>query len=143
MEVRDLLRQTALFENLTDDEIDTLSRSTTLQTYRTGEVILREGRIGAGFFILVSGRVEALEARIDADPVVLRALGPGDFFGEIATMKHGPRSASVRALEDTVCLVIWRVDFDVYLRRFPDVAAKVESALSARFGDRRERDDRS
>ena len=143
MEVGDLLKRTALFENFGEDEIEALAESTRLQTYRAGQFILREGRVGAAFFILVSGRAEVLKATSDPEPVVLATLGVGDFFGEIATMKHVPRSASVRALQDTTCLAIWRLDFEAYLRRFPDVAAKVESALSARFGDGRERDDRS
>ena len=40
---------------------------------------------------------------------------------------------SVRALQDTTCLAIWRADFESYIRQFPDVAAKVESTLIARF----------
>jgi CRP-like cAMP-binding protein len=109
--------------------------------YRTGQVILREGRVGAAFFVLVSGSVEVVKESSGSEPVVLATLGAGEFFGEIATMQHMPRSASVRALQDTKCLVIWRLDFDSYIRRFPDVAAKVESALSARFNDRQDPED--
>ena len=49
-------------------------------------------------------------------------------------MKHVPRSANVRALQDTTCLVIRRADFESYVRQFPDVAEAVESTLIARFG---------
>jgi len=141
MEVGDLLKQTPLFGNLSEGEIDILAQSTRVQTYRTGQVILREGHVGAAFFVLVSGSVEVVKDSSGSEPVVLATLGAGDFFGEIATMKHVSRSASVRALQDTQCLVMWRLDFDSYLRRFPDVAAKVESALSARFNDRQEPED--
>ena len=68
-------------------------------------------------------------------------LGVNEFFGEIATMRHGPRSASVRALEETKCLVIWRLDFDSFVRRYPDVAAKVESVLSTRLDDGQDPED--
>jgi CRP/FNR family transcriptional regulator, cyclic AMP receptor protein len=135
MDVGDLLKQTPLFENLSAGEIDILAQSTRIQTYRTGQVILREGRVGAAFYILVSGSVEVVKSRSGSEPVVLATLGAGEFFGEIATMQHVPRSASVRALQETTCLVIWRLDFDSYLRRFPDVAAKVASAFSARVDD--------
>ncbi len=135
MEVRDLLKQTTLFEDLSEDEIDILAQSTRIQTYRAGQVILREGRVGAAFFVLVSGSVEAVKGISSLEPMVLNTLGVNEFFGEIATMRHGPRSASVRALEDTKCLVIWRLDFDSFVRRYPDVAAKVESVLSARLDD--------
>ena len=66
-------------------------------------------------------------------PVVLAQFGPGDFFGEIATIKHLPRSASVRALEDTQCLVIWRADFDGFISHFPEAAAQVESVARERL----------
>jgi len=141
MAVEDLLKQTPLFENLSAGDIDILAQSTRLQTYRTGQVILREGHVGAAFFMLVSGSVEVVKGRSGSEPVVLATLGAGEFFGEIATMRHMPRSASVRALQDTTCLVIWRLDFDSYIRRFPDVAAKVESAFSARFDDGQDRED--
>ena len=141
MEVGDLLKQTSLFKNLSAGDIDILAQSTRVQTYRSGQVILKEGRVGAAFFILVSGSVEVVKDSSGSEPVVLTTLGAGEFFGEIATMKHMPRSASVRALQDTKCLVIWRLDFDSYIRRFPDVAAKVESALSARFDDGQDPED--
>src|SRR5262249_57489308 len=53
MDVGDVLKQTPLFEQLSADDIDLLAQSTRLQTYRTGQVILREGHVGAAFFILV------------------------------------------------------------------------------------------
>ena len=141
MEVGDLLKQTTLFEDLSEDEIDILAQSTRIQTYRAGQVILREGRVGAAFFVLVSGSVEVVKGISSLEPMVLNTLGVNEFFGEIATMRHGPRSASVRALEETKCLVIWRLDFDSFVRRYPDVAAKVESILSARLDDGQDPED--
>jgi CRP-like cAMP-binding protein len=67
---------------------------------------------------------------------VLATLGPGDFFGELAALKHGLRSASVRAVSETKCLMIQRLHLDSYIEQYPNVLAKVESALSARFDDR-------
>jgi CRP-like cAMP-binding protein len=138
MEVGDLLKQAPLFENLSEGDIDILAQSTRIQTYRTGQVILREGHVGTAFFVLASGSVEVVKGIHSSEPVVLATLGAGEFFGEIATMKHVTRSASVRALQDTECLVIWRLDFDSYIRQFPDVAAKVEAVLSSRFDDGQE-----
>ena len=90
--------------------------------------------MGAAFFIVVSGSVEVFKRSKDSDEVVLATLGAGEFFGELAIMKHVPRSANVRALRDTTCLVIRRADFESYIRQFPDVAEAVESTLIARFG---------
>ena len=68
-----------------------------------------------------------------AEAAVVGTLGTGDFFGEIAAMKHVTRSASVVALEKTQCLVIRRLDLDSYIERYPAIAAKVDSALTSRF----------
>jgi len=141
MDVGGLLKQTPLFADLSAGDIDLLAQSTRIQAYRPGQVILREGRVGAAFFILVSGSVEVVKGRSGAEPVVVATLGAGEFFGEIATLQHVPRSASVRALQETTCLVIWRLDFESYLRRFPEVAAKVASAFSARVNDGHEPED--
>jgi CRP-like cAMP-binding protein len=133
MEIADLLKETALFHNLHEDEIALISRSTRLETFPAGKTILREGRVGTAFYVIVSGRVEVVRDIDGADPVALATFGPGDFFGEIATIKHLPRSASVRALEDTRCLVLWRADFDGFIVKFPEAAARIESAARTRL----------
>jgi CRP-like cAMP-binding protein len=124
MEIVDLLKDTALFRNLQPNELDLIARSTRLETFPTGKAIIREGRVGAAFFIIVSGRVEVVKDIDGPAPEVLANFSRGDFFGEIATFKHLPRSASVRALEDTQCLVIWRADFEGFISHFPEAAAK-------------------
>jgi CRP-like cAMP-binding protein len=133
MEIVDLLKDTALFRNLRPDELDLIARSTRLEAFPAGKAIIREGRVGSAFFIVVSGRAEVVKDIDGPRPEVLAIFGPGDFFGEIATVRHLARSASVRALEDTQCLVIWRADFDGFISRFPEAAAQVESAARARL----------
>ena len=133
MEIVDLLKETALFRNLQKNEIDLIARSTRLDSFPAGKAIIREGRVGAAFFIVVSGRVEVIREIDGPTPVVVATFGPGDFFGEISTFKHSPRSASVRALEDTQCLVIWRADFEGFISRFPEAAAQVETAARERL----------
>jgi CRP-like cAMP-binding protein len=135
MEVEDLLRGTRLFQNLGKAEIELIARSTRLETYKAGHIIVREGRVGAAFFIIVSGSVEVVKDIGGPSPTTLATFGPGEFFGEISTVKHLPRSASVRAVQDTDCLVIWRTDFDAFIRHFPEAAAKVEAAARARLAD--------
>ncbi len=135
MDEAQLLKQTPLFKNLSADDIERIAQSTRIQNYKADQTIVIEGRVGAAFFIVVSGSVEVFKRRKDSNEVVLATLGAGEFFGELATMKHVPRSANVRALQDTTCLVIRRADFESYIRQFPDVAEEVESTLVARFGE--------
>lgn len=133
MEAIDLLKQTPLFAGLSTAELEILVPSIRVETYPPGRVILREGRVGAAFFLIVSGSVEVIKAMGSPDQAVVATMGAGEFFGEIATMKHLLRSASVKALAETKCLVIQRLHFDSYIEQYPSVLAKVEAALATRF----------
>lgn len=135
MEIVDLLKQTPLFSEMNRADLEELIPSTRLETYEPGRVILREGRVGAAFFLIVSGGVEVIKALGKPEERVVNELAAGDFFGEIANMKHTERVASVRAITETQCLVIQRLHIDSYIERFPTVLAKVQSALAARSGD--------
>jgi len=132
MEVSELLKQMPLFAELSKADLDVLSPSVRIETYKSGHVIVREGRVGVAFFLVISGSVEVVKGMGSPEEAVLTKLGAGDFFGEIAALKHGTRSASVRALEETKCLVVQRLHFDSYVDQFPSVRAKVEAALSVR-----------
>ena len=69
METSDLLKQTVLFEDLSEAVIERLVQCTSVQNYRPGEVIIREGRIGAAFFIIVSGKVEVVKDISSSEPI--------------------------------------------------------------------------
>jgi CRP/FNR family cyclic AMP-dependent transcriptional regulator len=135
MEIVDLLKQAPLFSEMNKADLEELVPSTRLEAYEPGRVILREGRVGAAFFLIVSGSVEVIKALGKPEEKVVNELGAGDFFGEIANMKHSLRVASVRALTETQCLMIQRLHIDSYIKRFPSVLAKVELALADRSGD--------
>lgn len=135
MEILDLLKQAPLFSEMDPADLEELTPSTRLEVYEPGRVILREGRVGAAFFLIVSGSVEVIKSLGQPDERVVNHLGAGDFFGEIANMKHSTRVASVRAVTETKCLVIQRLHIDAYIERFPIVLAKVELALAQRSDD--------
>lgn len=132
MELVDLLKQTPLFHEMNAADLEELIPSTRLETYEPGRVIIREGRVGAAFFLIVSGSVEVIKALGTPEEHVVNRLGAGDFFGEIANMKHTERVASVRAVTDTKCLMIQRLHLDSYIERFPIVLARVEQAVATR-----------
>ena len=133
MDVIDLVQQTPLFAELSRTDLEILAPSVRVETHPAGWVILREGRVGTAFYLVISGRVEAVKGLGTPEEAVISTMGAGDFFGEIATMKHRPRSASVRIATEAQCLMIQRLHFDSYVEQFPSVLAKVEAALAARL----------
>ena len=93
------LQQMAIFGGIGDDALRFLLARSQTSEYPAGSHIAREGDMGTGLFVLLSGRV-AVQRRWDEHQVLLRELGPGDCFGEMALLDLGRRSASVVALED-------------------------------------------
>lgn len=132
MEIVALLKQMPLFRAMDDADLEELIPSTRVEIYEPGRVILREGRVGAAFFLIVSGEVEVVKALGKPEEKIVNRLGAGDFFGEIANMKHTTRVASVRAVAETKCLMIQRLHLDSYIERFPTVLAMVDQAVAAR-----------
>ena len=79
--------------------------SSALKHFQIGETIFSEGDPGEWAYIIESGRVE-VAVNIDGRSFPLRILTAGDVLGEMAVMDTAPRSASAKALEETVCVAI-------------------------------------
>jgi CRP/FNR family transcriptional regulator len=88
----DLLRKVDLFDEMRDRQLERLAKSFRESKFDTGEVIAAEGRSGVGFFVIGDGFVTY---SIGGQNV--GTGGPGDYFGEIALIDDGPRTATVTA----------------------------------------------
>ena len=75
------------------------------RVFYAGALLFREGELGSHAYLIESGRAEVFVGRNEAE-TVLADLGPGEIIGEMALIAKGPRQASVRALELTVCSTI-------------------------------------
>jgi CRP-like cAMP-binding protein len=135
MDAGELLKTSPLFAELTEADIAQLTPSARVEDYSAGHVILREGRVGTAFYVVVSGQVEVVKGINSPEAKTVATLGPGDFFGEIAALKHVTRSASVRAVTSTRCLLIHRMDLDSFIERYPVLTGKIDWALTTRFGN--------
>ena len=91
-------------------------------------VIVRQGEIGTGFFIVVSGAV-----RVVRDGETLAELGPGDFFGELSVLDREPRLAQVVSVQPTACLALASWDFEAVIADQPSVAMAILRELAGRL----------
>jgi len=93
-------------------------------------VIARQGEIGTGFFVIVSGSV-----RVTRDSETIATLGEGDFFGELSVLDGKPRNAQVISIEPTVCLALATWEFEDVVRAQPNVALAILRELAGRLRD--------
>ncbi|HQE94010.1 MAG TPA: cyclic nucleotide-binding domain-containing protein [Anaerolineae bacterium] len=129
----EILKKVPLFQNLKKHQLQSLARIFIDRKCAAGEVIVPQGRDGYGFFIVVSGHAEAVREKADGSKTVVNTFGPGDFFGEVALLDSGPRTASVVATEPTECLILPRENFLGVLRRDGDMAVDIMVELAKRF----------
>ena len=133
MNIEDALAQVPLFSQLGHRDLKRLAKGTVTRQFQNGEAIVREGEQAVAFYLILSGRVEVVKGAEGSSPRVLNTLGPGDFFGEMALLDGYLRSATVRAVEDTECLVLSRWDFMAELRSSPYIAVQMLPVLSRRL----------
>ncbi len=88
----ELLRRVDLFQEMSDRELNRLARSFRESRFGAGDVIAAEGKSGVGFFVIGEGTV-----RYSVGDDDVGTGGPGDYFGEIALIDDGPRTATVTA----------------------------------------------
>ncbi len=128
-----VLRQTAAFQLLDDDELAELTAHVDERTFAAGQVIFQAGEPGGAMHVVLSGRVEVFLVDEDRKRVVLNELGPGEIFGELSLFDGDPRSASVRALEPTRTFLIDRADLERLFARRPHAALDVLTVMSRRL----------
>jgi CRP-like cAMP-binding protein len=98
------LQRAGLFADMDRRQAEQIARLLKERHFAKGETVIMEGSGGAAFFLIDSG-----EATVSSKGVHLATLGPGDYFGEIALIDGGPRSATVTAATDLSCygLTFW------------------------------------
>ena len=126
----ELLGAMPLFEGLDGDDLGGIADRTVEVDYGPGGVIVREGEIGTGFFVIVSG-----EVRVVRDGETVSTLGPGEFFGELSVLDRRPRNAQVDASRPTTCLALASWDLEAVIAEQPRVALAMLRVLAGRLRD--------
>ena len=133
MDTVSFLNKVPLFHSLNKKQLEQLSSWLVKREYKAGQAIVEQGKGGEGFFIIVSGKAEATRVKADGTKTVVNQFGPTDYFGELALLDDGIRTATVVATENVECLVLVRWDFIAKLETNADMAVKILQELAARF----------
>ena len=128
-----VLNRTPLFRGLKKNQIERLARRFVERDYEEGKAMVTQGQGGEGFFIITSGHADVIRQRLDGSKEKVNEFKAGDFFGELALLDDGPRTASVIATEATHCLVLARWDFFGVLKEDVDTAITILQEMAKRF----------
>jgi hypothetical protein len=123
-----LLRRLDLFMGLTTRQLAELARVVAERRIDAGNAIVREGDFDSQMYFIVDGHV-----RITKEDVPVSALGPGEFFGEIAVFDGERRSASVIADSAVHLLRLDRQDLFEVMEEHPAIAVAICQTLSRRI----------
>jgi CRP-like cAMP-binding protein len=132
-ETAEFLNNVPLFKSLKRGQLERLAKVIVVQAYKAGQDIVTQGEGGVGLFVLASGKAEVIHVRTDGTRAVVNVFESTDFFGELALLTEGPRTASVVATEPTQCLVLTRWNFLGILRSDAEMAVTILEELAWRF----------
>jgi phosphoenolpyruvate synthase/pyruvate phosphate dikinase len=122
------LQRVELFTGMDRRQSEQIARLLKERRFKKGETVIMEGTGGAAFFLIDSG-----EARVSSKGADVAILGPGDYFGEVALIDGGPRSATVTAVTDLVCYGLTFWEFRPLVERNGTIAWKLLQALAKRL----------
>ena len=123
-----LLAACPLFRGIDMPGLAALAERAAQVDFPVGHVIARQGEIGTGFFVVISGRV-----RVVRDGTVVATLGDGEFFGELSVLDRQPRNAMVAAEVRTSCLALASWDFDAVMLEQPALTLAILRGVAMRL----------
>jgi CRP/FNR family cyclic AMP-dependent transcriptional regulator len=126
----ELLKGVPLFAHCSKKELNEVALVADEIDMPEQKTLTSEGDPGREFFVLIEGTAD-----VRRKGRKVNAMGPGDFFGEIALVSDRPRTATVVATSPARLLVVTDRAFRELMRKMPSIQDKVLSALAARLAD--------
>ncbi|HEY7270164.1 MAG TPA: cyclic nucleotide-binding domain-containing protein [Dehalococcoidia bacterium] len=128
-----VLRAVDIFSDFPADFLDRLAAVAELREYAAGATVVSEHEAADSFLVVTRGAVDVYRSDVGGGAQPIARLGPDRFFGELALLHGGARTATIRAAEASECLVLGKAAFDAELRRDPNTAAVLATRLARRI----------
>jgi CRP-like cAMP-binding protein len=135
MPIADFLAEYKTFQNFTEQDLQGLSEECAEATFKKDELVFAEESPGDKMYIIRAGSVKIFK-KIKNNDTTLAIVNPGEFFGEMALLDGGPRSAAAKAIEDVKALVITIKNFENMREKNPHVALSIMDVLVKTLSNR-------
>ncbi|MBI5826239.1 MAG: cyclic nucleotide-binding domain-containing protein [Deltaproteobacteria bacterium] len=120
-----LLRDILFFSDLSDGELDTVSRIVNKKNFKLGDTVFKESEDGASLYIIRKGEVKACKTSPDGELFTLTIMKDGEIFGEMSFLDGRPRSATIVAVSDLETYIMEKSDFETLVDGHPRVIYKL------------------
>ncbi|MBI3753165.1 MAG: cyclic nucleotide-binding domain-containing protein [Deltaproteobacteria bacterium] len=120
-----ILRDIAFFSDLTDEELNAISKIVKKKNYKTGEAVFKENEDGTSMYVIRKGEVKACKAAPDGELMTLTLMKDGDIFGEMSFLDERPRSATIVSVSHTEVYSIEKNDFEKLIDAYPRMVYKI------------------
>ncbi len=124
--ISQMLTQCPIFDKSTPRTLANVADQMSALRVNAGDTIVREGDIGAHFYLIRKGKVEIRKSNADTP---LAQLSAGDFFGELALLTGQPRNASVIAVEDCVLYTLTKPNFQLAIDESATLADEIRRSV--------------
>jgi CRP/FNR family transcriptional regulator, cyclic AMP receptor protein len=135
----ELLARVPLFAELSKEELERVVSVAIPRSFPRGVRVFHEGDDSDACYVVRSGDLRVTREHSDGRAIALATLGSGDFFGELAMLDGGSRSASVETLSDAELLALPAIDMRRVIAAHGEIAAKLIVALTRRLRETNER----
>ncbi|MBA3731429.1 MAG: Crp/Fnr family transcriptional regulator [Gammaproteobacteria bacterium] len=119
-------------EGPSPEDIQFIARCGVNRTYPRRAVIVTEGSETDSLYVIMEGRVKIYASEAAGKEIILNVQGPGEYFGELALLDAGQRSASVMTLEPVRLACVSRAAFSACIQQNPAVAFRLIRDLAQR-----------
>jgi hypothetical protein len=126
----EFLRRIHLFYRLEEEEFASVGEKAQEVTAEKGEVIIQQGDIGDSFYMIFSGSVAVTRTNPHGSEALAK-LVKGDYFGEESLFLHRRRNATVTATEKTILLMLSQADFNLLLKKVPQLKPNFAVAVNS------------
>jgi CRP/FNR family transcriptional regulator, cyclic AMP receptor protein len=127
------LRNLSFFSGLTLEPIKVLAYLSRRESFKQEELLIRQGEMSERFYVILSGKVQAIRENSDKEAALLNEFTTGDVLGVLALVGGLKNLFTVKVLDSVTCLVLEREKFKKTVEQFPEITSKVFEAIIRRF----------
>lgn len=127
------LSEIKIFQDLSDQEMEEMDRSTTMSTCEPGRVFYGPDEAGEVLFLLKKGRVQLYRLSTEGKKLVVAVLEKGAIFGEMSLVGQGMHNTFAEAVDECTLCVMSRMDVERIVEEKPQVALRFLESMAIRL----------